>query len=155
MGLESASMRQCLLWYNFIVWGMRTAGPKTQTDPWYGGFSVLLETAMCVESFGLDVLFLICRLFERQEQKGGGGGEGVGVSLMPQIRREVGHTQLMNRTIKSQVSVCGFMWQDKKFLISDAISPKILQPPGSTAAALHGGTTTTTRSYSQRAARGT
>lgn len=37
MGLESASMRRRSGRSNFIVPGMRTAGPKSQTDPWYGG----------------------------------------------------------------------------------------------------------------------
>lgn len=71
MGLESASMRQCLLWYNFIVWGTRTVGPKTQTVHWYGGFFMLLETLMCV--CGSDVLFCFVFFFfsfERCEQKG-------------------------------------------------------------------------------------
>lgn len=48
MGLESASMRRCLLWHNFIVRGTRTAGPKTQTDPWQGGFRIVLETVIHV-----------------------------------------------------------------------------------------------------------
>lgn len=115
MGLESASMRQCLLWFNFIVWGMRTAGPKTQTDPWYGGFSMLLETAMCVCEFGLDVLFFssrfVCRPFERCEQR------GEKPSLMLLIRREVGRIQLINRTIKAiteSLTLRGFMQQNKQ-----------------------------------------
>lgn len=59
MGLESASMRRCLLWYNFIVRGMRTVGPKTQTDPWYGGFSIIFETVTCARACvcKLNILF--------------------------------------------------------------------------------------------------
>lgn len=64
MGLESASMRWCLLWYNFIVRGMRTVGPKTQTDPWYGGFSIIFETVTCacacVCKLNILFFFLFC-----------------------------------------------------------------------------------------------
>lgn len=33
MGLESASMRQCLLWYNFIVRGNENSGAKDTDRP--------------------------------------------------------------------------------------------------------------------------
>lgn len=143
MGLESASMRQCLLWYNFIVWGMRTAGPKTQTDPWYGGFTVLLEAAMCVWEFWIGRLVFNLPSLWKTGTKGrgvGGGGRWCCRYDGRLVTLSLWTEQLGNKWVSDPQP-------DKKI----QISPEILQPPHITAAAPHGGATITTRSYGQSA----
>lgn len=150
MGLESASMRRCLLWYNFIVRGTRRVRPQTETDPLYGGFgngNVCGSVCVCNE-LNVFLCHFMCLTLHVKDMK---QSDIVAAADMCRVI----HIQPINRSIRQYIShvitetltlcvinACVYTFTSVyRFRRAEVLNAKILMCP--TALAQNGEITTT------------